>query len=221
MENLDQLVHMITDRLLENFQNKPVEKTVLLVGKESTAEQLKEAGYNVVTDVTSILVDAIVIDHLSVDSFLRVASLCPTTDVETTVLNNLLEGKKVYALSSLFDVERYKKLATQTLYRELLQQKNKLEKYGLKFFNSENLLNILGTTESKSKVIDKVFDATTHKEIVPKRASSNNAPKTKLITESKLKEMGLSEGDVFVVEKGMIVTALAKDYLKRHKITMQ
>lgn len=221
MENLDQLVQMITDRLLENFQNKPVEKTVLLVGKESTAEQLKEAGYNVVTDVTSILVDAIVIDHLSVDSFLRVASLCPTTDVETTILNNLLEGKKVYALSSLFDVERYKKLATQTLYRELLQQKNKLEKYGLKFFNSENLLNILGTVESKSKVIDKVFDATTHKEIVPKRASSNNAPKTKLITESKLKEMGLSEGDVFVVEKGMIVTALAKDYLKRHKITMQ
>lgn len=221
MENLDQLVQMITDRLLENFQNKPVEKTVLLVGKESTAEQLKEAGYNVVTDVTSILVDAIVIDHLSVDSFLRVASLCPTTDVETTVLNNLLEGKKVYALSSLFDVERYKRLATQTLYRELLQQKNKLEKYGLKFFNSENLLNILGTVESKSKVIDKVFDATTHKEIVPKRASSNNAPKTKLITESKLKEMGLSEGDVFVVEKGMIVTALAKDYLKRHKITMQ
>lgn len=221
MENLDQLVQMITDRLLENFQNKPVEKTVLLVGKESTAEQLKEAGYNVVTDVTSILVDAIVIDHLSVDSFLRVASLCPTTDVETTILNNLLEGKKVYALSSLFDVERYKKLATQTLYRELLQQKNKLEKYGLKFFNSENLLNILGTVESKSKLIDKVFDATTHKEIVPKRASSNNAPKTKLITESKLKEMGLSEGDVFVVEKGMIVTALAKDYLKRHKITMQ
>lgn len=221
MENLDRLVQMITDRLLENFQNKPVENTVLVIGKKSTEDVLKQEGYNVVNDLTSVLVDTTVIDELSLDSFLRVASLSPITPVETTILENLLNGKKVYALNTLFDVERYKKSASQVLYRELLQQKNKLEKYGLCFFNSESLLDVLGNVETKSNPKRPLIDSATHKEIVPKRTQNGSAPKTRLITESKIKEMGLSEGDVFVVEKGMIVTALAKDYLKRHKVTIQ
>ena len=42
--------------------------------------------------------------------------------------------------------------------------------------------------------------------------------KTVLLTEKKLREMGLPENGSFKIEKGMIVTALARDYLKRQKI---
>jgi conserved uncharacterized protein len=39
-----------------------------------------------------------------------------------------------------------------------------------------------------------------------------------LLTEKRLREMGLPESGSFKIEKGMIVTALARDYLKRQKI---
>ena len=42
--------------------------------------------------------------------------------------------------------------------------------------------------------------------------------KTVLLTEKKLREMGLPENGSFKIEKGMIVTALARDYLKCQKI---
>ena len=45
--------------------------------------------------------------------------------------------------------------------------------------------------------------------------------KVGLLTEKKLIEMNLSDHDRIRIKKGMIVTALAKDYLKRHNIIIE
>ena len=42
-----------------------------------------------------------------------------------------------------------------------------------------------------------------------------------MLTEKKLIEMNLSDNDSIRLKKGMIVTALAKDYLKRHNINIE
>jgi conserved uncharacterized protein len=54
---------------------------------------------------------------------------------------------------------------------------------------------------------------------------NSSTPKTVekvgLLTEKKLIEMNLSDNDSIRLKKGMIVTALAKDYLKRHNINIE
>ncbi|MBS4750690.1 ethanolamine utilization protein [Granulicatella sp. zg-ZJ] len=209
MENLDKLVQLITDRLLENLQNEPEKESILLIGKDSTRLALEKAGYDLV-DCNSDVVDLVVVDDLSLDAFLRVASLCPTSEKESALLKHLLNGKKAFVSKEAFNVENYKGSASSLLYRQLVQQKEKLEKYGVTFYQDENLLNCLSKTDNRQVV----------RETVTKRSETSGNTKTKLITEKRFKELGLTEGDVFHIEKGMIVTALAKDYAKRHKIIL-
>ncbi|MGT2785055.1 hypothetical protein [Streptococcus merionis] len=205
MENIDKLVQLITDRLLENLQHQPNETSVFLIGKESTREYLASHGCRVTQEHTSA--DFVVVDDLALDAFLRVASLCPADAKESSLLTSLLEGKKVLISLEAFNIEQYKQSAKSLLYRELLAQKAKLEKYGATFYSETQLLSLLEAKEATKDVV------ATHQSTPVSQSS-----KSKLITESKLRAMQLSEGDTFTLEKGMIVTALAKDYLKRHKI---
>lgn len=205
MENIDKLVQLITDRLLENLQHKPNEAAVFLVGKDSTAKFLASHGYHVAHSHTSA--DLVVVDDLALDAFLRIASLCPANAKESSVLTSLLEGKKVLISLEAFNLEQYKRSAKSMLYRELLGQKTKLEKYGAVFYRENQLLSLLEAKEVAKEAVVK-----------HPAAQVSSSPKSKLITEAKLRAMQLSEGDTFSLEKGMIVTALAKDYLKRHKI---
>ncbi|GGE33146.1 hypothetical protein [Streptococcus himalayensis] len=207
MENLDKLVQLITDRLLENLQDGPNETSVYLIGKDRTDALLVENGYRVVNNCECA--DAVVVDCLTLDAFLRIASLCPANEVESNLLTSLLDGKPVYVSLETFNVEQYKHSARSRLYRELVEQKVKLEKYGVQFYRENQLLSILGTQLAEKE------EAAPQK--LERKAASPKG-KTNLITEAKLQAMDLSEGDSFVIEKGMIVTALAKDYLKRHKI---
>ncbi|MBF0777595.1 ethanolamine utilization protein [Streptococcus cuniculi] len=207
MENLDKLVQLITDRLLENLQDEPNETSVYLIGKDRTDALLVENGYRLVKH--GECADVVVVDCLALDAFLRIASLCPANEVESAILTSLLDGKPVYVSLETFNVEQYKHSARSRLYRELLEQKAKLEKYGVQFYRENQLLNLLDTCRTEKEEFSP--------QQIDKKALTPKA-KTNLITEAKLRAMGLGEGDSFAIEKGMIVTALAKDYLKRHKI---
>lgn len=208
MENLDKLVQLITDRLLENLQQSPdLNRTsVYVIGKSATTELLRNHGYQVLDRHEAA--DFVVVDCLHLDSFLRVASLAPANEVESNLLTSLLEGKKVLVALETFDIEQYKHSAKSLLYRELMQQKSKLEKYGAQFYTEGNLLALLGHAQKMA-------------EEVSVRPQKQVEAKSRLITEGKLRELGLTEGDVFKIEKDMIVTALAKDYLKRQKIRIE
>lgn len=207
MDNVDKLVQLITDRLLENLHHTP--KSVLLIGgSKATVDLAEQAGYTVV-DTLQLNTEYIVVETSQIDALLRVASLCPTTPEESIIVSGLLQGKHVCILNSALQVEEYKKTATPLLYRELLNQKQKLEKYGAKFCDtlefsavSKEVSVSSGTVINKGKVV-------------------KSDKKSKLITEAKLRELDLGEGDVFVAPKGVIVTSLAKDYLKRRKISLE
>lgn len=209
MENLDKLVQLITDRLLENLQDGPNETSVYLIGKDRTDALLVENGYRLVKHAECA--DVVVVDCLALDAFLRIASLCPANEVESNVLTSLLDGKPVYVSLETFNVEQYKHSARSRLYRELVEQKAKLEKYGVQFYRENQLLNLLGACVAEK-------EAFVPQQPEKKSINQPQQSKTNLVTEAKLRAMGLAEGDSFVIEKGMIVTALAKDYLKRHKI---
>lgn len=210
MENVDKLVQLITDRLLENLQHAPTNKSVLLIGGTTqTADMFEQAGYALVDDL-QLTTEYIVVESIQIDSLLRVASLCPTTTQESALVKGLLQGKAVYVLNSTVQLDAYRKTAAPLLFKELLHQKQKLEKYGVTFCDQ---IDFIVQNNSVSVEKEQAVKSTQHVVKADK--------KSKLITEAKLRDLNLSSGDVFVAPKGTIVTSLAKDYLKRHKITLQ
>lgn len=212
MENLDKIVDLITDRLMDKLQVESDKSSVFVIGAFDTPDILYREGYQVVKNSSSA--DIILVESIGFDAMLRIASLCPLTADEAVVIKSLLKGKKVLVLNELFDFHQYKQSSKALLFQDLQEQYEKLIRYGVQFYKKEELIAIL--EESTSGENNKPAHD------VPKNSSTpKTVEKVGLLTEKKLIEMNLSDNDSIRLKKGMIVTALAKDYLKRHNINIE
>lgn len=210
MENLEVLVQEITDRLLANLRHDSLlHRSVYFIGQHQLSSQLIADGYTIIDEAKEA--DEVIAANLPLDSLLRVACLCPLNESESELLACLLSGKTVSIVLESQQLEDYRQTATARLYKELMQQKVKLEQYGAQFYPEEELLSLLRQRIKGQKENQKTVKTIGQKTIVKKRS---------LITEAKLRALHLAEGDCFTIEQGMIVTALARDYLKRHRITI-
>lgn len=211
MENLDHLVDLITDRLMEKLKQKPQKPSVYVIGGDKIPDLLEREGFQVVKD--SCTAEIVVVESLGFDAFLRLSSLCPLAVEEAVILKSLLKGKKVLVSDSAFAIQQYKQSSKVHLYQKLQGQREKLIRYGLQFYKEGQLLALLESNQAEEPRLE-VKRAVTE-EVSPKTKTPS---KTVLLTEKKLREMGLPENGSFKIEKGMIVTALARDYLKCQKI---
>ena len=212
MENLDKIVDLITDRLMDKLQVESYKSSVFVIGAFDTPDILEREGYQVVKNSSSA--DIILVESIGFDAMLRIASLCPLTADEAVVIKSLLKGKKVLVLNESFDFHQYKQTSKALLFQDLQEQYEKLIRYGVQFYKKEELIAIL--EESTSGENNKPAHD------VPKNSSTpKTVEKVGLLTEKKLIEMNLSDNDSIRLKKGMIVTALAKDYLKRHNINIE
>ena len=212
MENLDKIVDLITDRLMDKLQVESDKSSVFVIGAFDTPDILDREGYQVVKNSSSA--DIILVESIGFDAILRIASLCPLTADEAVVIKSLLKGKKVLVLNESFDFHQYKQTSKALLFQDLQEQYEKLIRYGVQFYKKEELVSIL--EESTSGENNKPAHD------VPKNSSTpKTVEKVGLLTEKKLIEMNLSDNDSIRLKKGMIVTALAKDYLKRHNINIE
>ena len=133
------------------------------------------------------------------------------------MIKSLLKGKKVLVLNESFDYHQYKQTSKALLFQDLQEQYEKLIRYGVQFYKKEELVSILEeSTESTGGENNKPVQDVTKNSSTPKTVE-----KVGLLTEKKLIEMNLSDNDSIRLKKGMIVTALAKDYLKRHNINIE
>ncbi|EFV99183.1 ethanolamine utilization protein [Streptococcus australis] len=212
MENLDKIVDLITDRLMDKIQVESYKSSVFVIGAFDTPDILDREGYQV--EKKSSCADIILVESIGFDAMLRIASLCPLTSDEAVVIKSLLKGKKVLVLNELFDFHQYKQTSKALLFQDLQEQYEKLVRYGVQFYKKEELVSILEEStggENNNPVQDVSKSSSTHKTV----------EKVGLLTEKKLIEMNLSDNDSIRLKKGMIVTALAKDYLKRHNIKIE
>lgn len=132
---------------------------------------------------------------------------------EAVILKSLLKGKKVLVSDSAFAIQQYKQSSKVHLYQELQGQREKLIRYGLQFYKEGQLLALLESDqaeEPRPEVKRAVAEEVSQKTKAPS--------KPVLLTEKRLREMGLPENGNFKIEKEMIMTALARNYLKRQKI---
>jgi len=201
MENLDKIVDLITDRLMDKLQVESYKSSVFVIGAFDTPDILDREGYQVVKNSSSA-------------AMLRIASLCPLTEDEAVVIKSLLKGKKVLVLNELFDFHQFKQTSKALLFQDLQEQYEKLIRYGVQFYKKEELVSIL--EESTGGENNKPVQEVSKNSSTPKTVE-----KVGLLTEKKLIEMNLSDNDSIRLKKGMIVTALAKDYLKRHNINIE
>lgn len=212
MENLDKIVDLITDRLMDKLQVESYKSSVFVIGAFDTPDILEREGYQVVKKSSSA--DIILVESIGFDAMLRIASLCPLTADEAVVIKSLLKGKKVLFLNESFDFHQYKQTSKALLFQDLQEQYEKLIRYGVQFYKKEELVSILEEStggENNKPVQDVIKNSSTPKTV----------EKVGLLTEKKLIEMNLSDNDSIRLKKGMIVTALAKDYLKRHNINIE
>ena len=215
MENLDKIVDLITDRLMDKLQVESYKSSVFVIGAFDTPDILDREGYQVVKNSSSA--DIILVESIGFDAMLRIASLCPLTADEAVVIKSLLKGKKVLVLNESFDFHQYKQTSKALLFHDLQEQYEKLIRYGVQFYKKEELVSILEeSTESTGGENNKPVQDVTKNSSTPKTVE-----KVGLLTEKKLIEMNLSDNDSIRLKKGMIVTALAKDYLKRHNINIE
>ena len=215
MENLDKIVDLITDRLMDKLQVESYKSSVFVIGAFDTPDILDREGYQVVKNSSSA--DIILVESIGFDAMLRIASLCPLTEDEAVVIKSLLKGKKVLVLNESFDFHQYKQTSKALLFQDLQEQYEKLIRYGVQFYKKEELVSILEeSTESTGGENNKPVQDVTKNSSTPKTVE-----KVGLLTEKKLIEMNLSDNDSIRLKKGMIVTALAKDYLKRHNINIE
>lgn len=212
MENLDKIVDLITDRLMDKIQVETHKASVFVIGAFDIPEIVSKEGYQVVKQSSSA--DIILVESIGFDAMLRIASLCPLTADEAVVIKSLLKGKKVLVLNESFDFHQYKQTSKALLFQDLQEQYEKLIRYGVQFYKKEELVSIL--EESTGGENNKPVQDVTTNSSTPKTVE-----KVGLLTEKKLIEMNLSDNDSIRLKKGMIVTALAKDYLKRHNINIE
>lgn len=203
MENIDKFVELITEKLLEHLKEETVNKRVFFLGESDTDTSLNHVRTDSIEEA-----DVIVIGSGQLSSLLRLSSLSPANPVEESVIEFLLLGKEVYAFDQNFQLGSYKQTSRAFLYKELLQKKDILEKYGVTFYQDGELANLLSDKNLAVLDLDR-----------PKAQQSSSVKKT-LITATKLRELGLTDGDSFRIEKGMLVTALALDYLNDHNISI-
>ena len=208
MENLDKIVDLITDRLMDKLQVESYKSSVFVIGAFDTPDILDREGYQVVKNSSSA--DIILVESIGFDAMLRIASLCPLTEDEAVVIKSLLKGKKVLVLNELFDFHQFKQTSKALLFQDLQE----LIRYGVQFYKKEELVSIL--EESTGGENNKPVQEVSKNSSTPKTVE-----KVGLLTEKKLIEMNLSDNGSIRLKKGMIVTALAKDYLKRHNINIE
>ncbi|HEP1815119.1 TPA: ethanolamine utilization protein [Streptococcus suis] len=204
MDNLEFLVQEITNRLLDRLNSSSHQISLYLIGDKSVGGFL-DGEYRIVEGIDEA--EHIIANGLSLDSLLRISQLCPNSSEEMEVVTSLLAGRKVLVSKESFAIDCYKQSAKNLLFQELLQRKLKLEQYGVQFYSQKDLPALLKQEHIEVQSIHQTPE-------------KNVSKKVKLITESRLRALELEDDGVFHVEKGTIITALARDYLNRRRITI-
>lgn len=202
MNHLEDLVDEITRRVIlaiqENSEttsssneSESPKYTYSFIGKErkNIESYFKHHGYgnNSKKDKQS---DVLVITEINTYSIPRIANIIPVNEEEELILDYVLNNKTVYLL--LDAIQEFSNKAGDQLKKRYNQHLNELKKVGV-------------------QIVDDSFFS------IESRANSRmgeHSTKKKLITLDYIQSFSLNRNDTFELDKNVIITPLAMDYLK-------
>ena len=199
---IDAIVNEIYNRIkqCEHTQN------LLVIGAVDKEDEklLKESYHLISKPIENVEYTTILISELSEEQLAHLAMGCSYTDEERCILKALLQGKTVYLLESGIAYRKYKKTAHKPLYTLYQDYENKFVQYGVR------IIHHVGELFHNQKDEPHLMNP---KEI--------NLKHKKLLLETDFMHTLLEPFTVIEVNKKCIVTPLAEDYIRSHKLKIK
>lgn len=198
MDNIEVLVQKITDIIIQRLQKEEPRKTVAFLGKEYSSIRIyyEKRDYKIVSVQDKFDPDIVIVTELSILNMNRIALGLPQTEDEVIIWERLLNKKDVIFLEEGMELKVSQHVAPRALLQVLENYKNQLVRYGASILPLKNFEKI---NETISKEVKDVI----HK-----------SEKKELLTIAKVRKLNLQAGDIFETDKNIIVTALARDYMR-------
>ncbi len=198
MDNIEIAVQKITDIIIQRLQKEENRKNVAILGKEysSIRTYYENRGYKIVSGKDKSDTDIVIVTELAILNMNRIALGLPQSEDEVIIFQHLLNKKKVLFLEEGMELHASQNFAPRALLQVLENYKNQLVRYGASILPLKHFESMNETVNQEDKDI-------THK-----------SDKKELLTIAKVRKLNLHAGDVFETDKNIIVTALARDYLR-------
>ena len=198
MDNIETVVQKITDIIIQRLQKEEHRKTVVFLGKEysSIRTYYENRGYEISPVKDKSDTDIIIVTELTILNMNRIAQGLPQTEDEVIIFQHFLNGKKVFFLEEGMELHASQHVAPRALLQVLENYKNQLVRYGASILPLKHFEKINGVINQE--VNDK----------------ADKSDRKELITVAKVRKLNLHAGDIFETDKNVIVTALARDYLR-------
>ena len=198
MDNIETVVQKITDMIIQRLQKEEHRKTVVFLGKEysSIRTYYENRGYEIAPVKDKSDTDIIIVTELTILNMNRIAQGLPQTEDEVIIFQHLLNGKKVFFLEEGMELYASQHVAPRALLQVLENYKNQLVRYGASILPLKHFEKIGGAINQEVN------------------AKADKCDRKELLTVAKVRKLNLHAGDIFETDKNIIVTALARDYLR-------
>ncbi|SEU25736.1 ethanolamine utilization protein [Lacrimispora sphenoides] len=198
MDNNEIIVQKITDIIIQRLQKEEHRKTVVFLGKEysSIRTYYENRGYEIASVKDESDTDIVIVTELTILNMNRIALGLPQTEDEVIIFQRLLNKKKVFFLEEGMELHASQHVAPRALLQVLENYKNQLVRYGASILPLKHFEKINETINQEVKDI------------------TNKSDRKELLTIAKVRKLNLHAGDIFETDRNIIVTALARDYLR-------
>ena len=201
-----QVIDAIVNEIYNRLKQCDHASYLLLIGAIGVEDEKMLKGSYQLTRNTLENLDhtTILISELSEEQLAHLALGCSYTDEERCILKALLEGRTVYLLESGITYRKYKKTAHKPLYTLYQDYESKLIQYGIRIISH---IGELFTSQKEEPIL-------THSKEVDLKHK-------KLLLETDLIHTHLETFTVIEISKKCIVTPLAEDYIRSHKLKIK
>ncbi|MCQ4922066.1 hypothetical protein NE686_03130 [Tissierella carlieri] len=198
MDNIEIIVQKITDIIIQRLQKEELRGTVTFLGKEysSIRTYYEKRGYEIVSVKDKFSTDIVIVTELSILNMNRIALGLPQTEEEVIIWERLLNKRDVIFLEEGMELHASQHVAPRALLQVLVNNKNQLVRYGASILPLKNFEKINETINKEVKDVIRKSD------------------KKELLTIEKVRKLNLQAGDIFEADKNIIITALARDYMR-------
>ncbi|MEG0351647.1 MAG: hypothetical protein RR324_00140 [Cellulosilyticaceae bacterium] len=210
---IDEIVAELYKKLQQDVKLTSPKKKVMMIGKyfSDEAKRLEEI-YDIVSyQGGNSQCECIVICQMTVGLLAHLALGCSGTEEEEFILKHLLEGKKVYMLEEGIAYRTYKKTSYKALYTLYSEYEDKIKQYGIRTIG--NVMDILVDKENGQRSALQENKVCYGEEI--------DFTHKKLLLESDLMKAHIPALVTILVDKKSIVTPLADDFIRTHKLKIK
>ena len=205
--DIEKIVDKVFKEVVKQLQTEKREKALIIGSQkdnDACCAQYDCVPFSEADDQESF--QHIIITEMSNKMLFNLANGNYDTPEEEYILNHLLQGKRVRVSADGVDFFKYKDTAPKALYETYLSYYSKLKAYGISF-----------VTENEH---ENESSADPNKDVESPNRKEGRINK-RIITELDLQKQLLEKKTYILIPEKSIITPLADDYLKKHRMEIQ